>query len=286
MELKTPITVSLMHVNMRTETHGDESVDAYDLDFVLEGANADVLGLLDPELCGAFYFRAKKTEDEPDLPGVAQILPNLRFPKLGKVPWVDKLEGADLFIEYGTGRATSNISLPGGKSQTKTLENKEGGTALLAFQFSTSNMPDSVLDKLRKKLKQELTITLVQSETARQEAKAKQADLDIGGEVSGEPAALPAAPAPQRKPGAAERAAVDKVKGVDASSKPPHKEAKPKKTEPTVDKAKQPPKSTPAPAPVRTARGAAKTKRELAAGLRAAAATDAFAKAHGKGKKS
>lgn len=286
MELKTPTVVTLTNINVRTERHGDDDVDAYDLDFSIEGGNAEVLGLLDPELCDAFYFRAKTTDDEPDLPGVDKILPNLRFPKLGPLPWGDKVEGADLLIEYGTGRQASNISLSGGKSQTKKVELKEGGTTVLGLQFQTSNMPDGVLDKLRKKLKQELTVTIVQSETARQEAKAKQAELDIGGDVSSEPAAPPAAPAPQRKPGPAERAAVDRIKGVDASTKKPHKEAKPKKATPAVDKAKLPLKSTPVPAPVRTTRGATKTKRELAAGLRAAAATDAFAKAHGKGKKS
>lgn len=201
MELKTPTTVTLKHVNMRNEKHGNDDIDAHDLDFALEGPNFDVLGLLDSNLCESIYFRSKETEDQTEVEGTEQIRPNLKFPKLGALSWVDKLEGADLLIEYGTGRQASNISLTGGKSQTKKVEAKEGGTTVLTFQFSTSNMPDGVLDKLRKKLNQEVTITLVQSETARQEAKDRQAELDIGGDVSGEPAAPPAAPRqPLRRP--------------------------------------------------------------------------------------
>lgn len=167
MELKTPTVVTLDHLNVRHELHGKERKDAYDIDMSIEGANHVILGMLAPGLCEALYFNSKATEDKPNLPGVEQVLQDLRFPGLGLLTWVDKIEGADFWMEYGTARKESNIELPGGKFQTKKVENKAGGTSVLSVQFSTSNMPDGVLDKLRKKLKQKITVTVIQSEEAR-----------------------------------------------------------------------------------------------------------------------
>lgn len=161
-QLIKPTTVTLLHVNMRTEKHGTDDIDAYDFDFVLERANSEALALLHADLCESVYYRAEATEDQADIPTVEKTRPNLRFPKMAPIVWVDEAEGVDLSIEYGLGDELSNIKLEAGKSSTKKAECKEGGTSLVYFRFSTSHMQDGVMDKLRKKLKQELTITLVQ----------------------------------------------------------------------------------------------------------------------------
>lgn len=160
-QLINQTTVELLHINMRTERHGQADVDAYDFDFCIERQNSEVLALLDDRLCPSLYFRAKATDDEPDLPDVEKIFPNLLFPKMTSYDWKDEAEGVDLAIVYGLGDDKSNMLFEDGKCATKRFETKEGGTVLLYFRYSTSAMPDGALDKLRRKLKQELSITMV-----------------------------------------------------------------------------------------------------------------------------
>jgi hypothetical protein len=170
-QLIQPTTVKLMHINVRTEKHGPNDVDAFDLDFAIEGENRRVLGLLHDDLCGAFYFNAEADEGQEALEGVDHALPNLRFPKLSaRLPWDSEATGVDLKVIYGLGDDVSNIELEGGKASAKAAEVKEGGTALVFFRYSASGYPDGVLDKLRKKLKQEVTITLVRPEKLREDA--------------------------------------------------------------------------------------------------------------------
>lgn len=67
-------------VKMRTEKHGDDSVDAYDV--ILAGAFANaVLVKLDPDLRPHLY--AQEQEDLVD----GQTFNTLRFPKLGHFDW-------------------------------------------------------------------------------------------------------------------------------------------------------------------------------------------------------
>ena len=54
-QLKTETTVRLMHINVRTEKHGPNDVDAMDVEFAMEGQNTKVLALLHPALCEALY---------------------------------------------------------------------------------------------------------------------------------------------------------------------------------------------------------------------------------------
>lgn len=170
-QLLTPTTVKLMHINVRTEKHGPTDIDACDLDFVLSGENARVLAMLHPDLCEALYFNAEAEAGQDVIDGVPQHLPNLRFPKLADaLAWSDEATGVDLTVIYGLGDEVSNIKLEAGKAATKRFEPEEGGTVSLAFRFAVAGYPDGVIDKLRKKLKQEVTITMVRPEKLRDDA--------------------------------------------------------------------------------------------------------------------
>lgn len=170
-QLKTMTGVLLTHINVRTERHGNDDVDAYDLDFVLHGQNSAILSLLDKRLCASLYYCHEVREDQPELPDVEVIMPDLLFPLMGeKHAWPDSMTGVDLVVDYGLGDELSNIKFEDGKAMTRHFEAKEGGTVLLHMRYQTSSMPDGALDKLRKKLKQTIAITLVQPERLRQEA--------------------------------------------------------------------------------------------------------------------
>lgn len=189
-QLIQPTTVKLMHINVRTEKHGPSDVDAVDLDMHIVGENRAVLGLLHPDLCGALYHCAAGEQGQETLEGLPDTLPNLRFGKLGDaLPWSDEATGVDLTVIYGLGDEISNIKLEDGKASTKRIEPQEGGSCTVAFKFSVAGYPDGVIDKLRKKLKQEISITMVRPEKLRQDAidgtkghpaLSGQSDLDIG----------------------------------------------------------------------------------------------------------
>lgn len=170
-QLLTPATVKLMHINVRTEKHGPADVDACDLDFVISGENQKVLALLHPKLCAALYFNAEAEAGQEHFETVPEHLPDLRFAKLSEaLPWSDEATGVDLTVIYGLGDDASNIKLEGGKSATKRFEVEQGGTASVAFRYSVAGYPDGVIDKLRKKLKQEVSITMVRPEKLRDDA--------------------------------------------------------------------------------------------------------------------
>lgn len=78
-------------VKMRTEKHGDDSVDAYDVILVGAFANA-VLVKLDPDLRPHLY--AQEQEDLVD----GQTFNTLRFPKLGHFDWALEMTRMELTL--------------------------------------------------------------------------------------------------------------------------------------------------------------------------------------------
>jgi hypothetical protein len=81
----------LVKVKMRTEKHGDENVDAYDV--ILSGAFANaVLLKLDPDLRPHLY--AQERGDLVD----GQTFNTLRFPKLGHFDWALEMTCMELTI--------------------------------------------------------------------------------------------------------------------------------------------------------------------------------------------
>jgi hypothetical protein len=169
-QLIEPTTVTLQHVNLRSERHGKkERVRAIDLKVMLEGGN-NLLALLHADLKSRFYYRDKETDDQQDIAGVEQILPNLFFKNMGELPWVLEMSGVDVSIVYGTGDARSNFDLVESKVKDFFVKMKEGGTVQIRWRISTSHVPDGALDKLSKQLDGPLEMTLVRNEKLIQQA--------------------------------------------------------------------------------------------------------------------
>ena len=163
--------VSLAHINVRTEKHGPADIDAVDLDLHMTGENRKMLGLLHPGLCDALYHCADDDAGQATIDGVQNSVPDLRFPKLpDSIGWSDEATGVDLTFIYGLGDDRSNIKLEDGKASVKRFEVEQGGSVTIVFRYSVAGYPDGVIDKLRKKLKQEVTITMVRPERLRQDA--------------------------------------------------------------------------------------------------------------------
>lgn len=164
-QLQTPRHVRLKHINLRTEKHGKNDVDAVDLDFVIEGTNEDVLSLLSDDLCDALYYDPDASGQE-QIEGVKRATSKLRFPRIGAMPWSSQGSGMDLTISWGIDEEEP-IEFFDGKASTKAFMANEGGTVMLGFRYSNAAIPDGALDKLRKKQKQMVEVTMVQQERMR-----------------------------------------------------------------------------------------------------------------------
>jgi len=158
----TPVTV--MHVNLRDELHGDESVPAIDLKLSKEMSNA-VLDSFKPGLRKLLYFKSK-TPREP-AQGALELeepndLPDLRFPELGVIKWKADQEGCTLTLDYGLG-GKSNVRLTDCKANEWRLECKEGGTVKVTWRVQRVQPDKRAVGELSGMLKHEVQAMLTAS---------------------------------------------------------------------------------------------------------------------------
>ena len=146
-ELTNVTEATLTHVNLRKEFHGEEKVQAIDLNFTKEGPN-DLLDLIDPALRQALYFNRAAKDGQEDLPEVLQILPDLRLPRLNgqkhKYGGNDKYKGYTFELDYGLGDDESNIVFMDAAAGKFVIETKDGGTVVIGWQVSYAG--DSLTD--------------------------------------------------------------------------------------------------------------------------------------------
>ncbi|MES3041831.1 MAG: hypothetical protein V4730_11870 [Pseudomonadota bacterium] len=153
-ELTEVTECTLTHVNLRKEFHGDEKVQAIDLNFSIEGSN-DLLDLVDPALREMHYFNRAEVVGQETLPGTIRILPDLRAPKLNgqkfKYGGNDKYKGYGFEKDFGLGaEAGSNLFFTDASAGKFSYETKEGGTVKLEFQVSYSGdaLTDDAMTRL------------------------------------------------------------------------------------------------------------------------------------------
>lgn len=126
----------LIHKNDRTETHGDESVPAFDLDFEFTTSN-DFLTLLHPELKAMFF----KRPEVPDLADTDEHMPLLRFPMFGAQKIDRDWVNCTLTIVRGISEG-SNIVIDDAKIKKVRFMCNEGGTVVWTFQAQFNPDPD------------------------------------------------------------------------------------------------------------------------------------------------
>lgn len=189
---------------------------------------------------GYFFEAAKQPPKQGQLEGVpaASETPNLtEFGlKVKRLEWEHEMTGYTFVIVLGTARKESNITITDCILSGWRLMPKEGGTVVARFNLESGDVSEATFGRLAKLKGRDMEITLAPPVINQQDLELQKKRDEIP-------------PAPARKPGAAEKAAVAKVKGSAALPKPtPHKGAEVK----------------------RTARGAAKTKEALEKGAAAA----------------
>lgn len=159
--------VKLCSVNFRKEIHGDEHVQAVDLTMSVDVPNT-ALDVIQPGLREALYWNAEAANGQSNLDGVAETLPNLRFPHLNDGKFSigskkNKLAGYDLTIEYGLGDEQSNMAFDCCKVVKRVIEAKEGGTIHLTWQvqYSGDRLDQETCGKLALLEQDLIAITLI-----------------------------------------------------------------------------------------------------------------------------
>lgn len=197
---------------------------------------ASMMGHFASRMPGIFFEAPKVPPKQAQLDGVepASETPNLtEFGlKVKCLTWEHEMTGYTLVIVLGTARKESNITIGDGTLSGWKLYPKEGGTVIARYFAESADVSAETFGRLAKLKSRDIEITLAPPVITQQDLVRQQEREQIP-------------PAPARKPGAAEKAAVAKVKGAGALPKPtPHKGTEVK----------------------RTARGAAKTKEALEKG--------------------
>jgi len=136
-ELNTKTRLKLVKTTPRKEHHGDSLVQAISLRLRMECSN-EVLAKLHPNLRDVLFYRAPTTDAQADVPGVEQILPNLRAPII-KEPLKLELSwtGYTVLFDYGLGEE-SDFDLTGCTLDKFTADGREGGTAIIEWTVSTN----------------------------------------------------------------------------------------------------------------------------------------------------
>lgn len=161
--LPHPTVVTVEHINIRDEHHGDETALAIDLKLSLE-ANNDVLEQFEPGMVGSFYRKgtapaARAGQAALDLEK-APDLNELRFPNLDTQKWHEDLEDRIVTLDYGITGASKPLTLQPCKVNEFRMEMKQGGTVRVTFRVQHSEPDEGTLGKVGSLLKRQVRATI------------------------------------------------------------------------------------------------------------------------------
>lgn len=165
--------VTLVHINVRTEQHGDKPTGAVDLKFRFTGSNG-FLAEYHQALRSVFY-KAEEHPEQGDIPGIdVDALTVRRFGDLIETISIKQpLKGADVVIGFGLGGA-SDINLETVDVVGHKVWFMEGGSC--CYEFTVKGTPTSdQVKKLFDVLGGEVDLTIIP-------AAEKQGSLGLGDE--------------------------------------------------------------------------------------------------------
>lgn len=155
----------LVHLNLRSETHGEEFANAIDLKFEFDSAN-NLLSKLHPELRDTYYVHDKQADIEAD------FKPNLRFPLLNPdIAW--ELEIPRTLLRLHGETPDADVVLGGGKTNTFRLTMKGGGTVHWKFRVQFSKPSPQEIAALSSLLQKTVPVSL----ECRDQEDEKEGDL-------------------------------------------------------------------------------------------------------------
>jgi hypothetical protein len=140
-------SAKLVHVNIRGEFHGNETVPQADMRFEVALPNR-ILDAFDPSLRTCLYMPAPPAHPGarlPELPGIAPVseTPALRFPDLVMpLRWAEEAGGYTLVVVPMVHGAEPPLTLPAVKLGAVRLDCLDGGTVGVDFRVQTTAAPD------------------------------------------------------------------------------------------------------------------------------------------------
>jgi hypothetical protein len=147
--------VKILHLNVRSELHGDEEKTAVDIKLGFDVPNS-ALDSLGDGLRDALY----EAPDDPDLLGPdAEHLTHVRYPQLGTLKWSGEFASVGLHLHLGNGRGKGDLKFAETKFGRLTVTAKEGGTCACMARAQVLPTPDETA-KLVGLLKHEVPATI------------------------------------------------------------------------------------------------------------------------------
>lgn len=145
----------ITHINVGTEKHGDQDVNAMDIDMRWT-TNNGALAMFSPTLKSSLFEKEDKLQQEinPD-PEHMTVVKN---PKMGPIKWDETYENARVVVHIGaSGKADAVFS--DAKVRKFVIEPKQGGTCVFSYQVRCHPSTGDI-EKIAGKLNQEVFVTL------------------------------------------------------------------------------------------------------------------------------
>ncbi|CAB3681302.1 hypothetical protein R8871_02524 [Paraburkholderia graminis C4D1M] len=149
--------VKILHLNVRSELHGDEEKTAVDIKIGFDVPN-HYLDSLGDGLRAALY--AAPEDRNMPVPGTDQDhLTHVRYPQLGTQKWAGEFASVGLHLHLGNGRGKGDLVFSETKFGKLTFAAKEGGTCACVARAQVLPTPDETA-KLVGLLKHEVPATV------------------------------------------------------------------------------------------------------------------------------
>ena len=129
-------SVQFVHMNTRTEKHGDDDVLAVDLDMMISTSN-EALAMLHPTLRWSLYDKPDVANSDLADQAAAELPVRLRYPKLDTLKWALELMNMRVVFHYGID-GKSDIVLEDCKVNKFKIECHDGGTIDLAWRVQAN----------------------------------------------------------------------------------------------------------------------------------------------------
>jgi hypothetical protein len=166
--------VKILHLNVRSEMHGDEEKTAIDIRLGFDVPNT-YLETLGPGLRDALYDEP----GDPDLLGKDdEHRTHVRYPQLGTLKWAGEYASVGLHLHLGNGRGKGDMLFVESKFGRLTVTPKEGGTCACVARAQVLPTPEETA-KLVSLLRHQVPAT-VDMTNAVSAGKDKDDDEDAG----------------------------------------------------------------------------------------------------------
>lgn len=159
-------SAKLVHVNIRGEFHGNETIPQADLRFEVALPN-DILDAFDEDLKACLYMRMPAAHPDaklPELPGVTPVstVPTLRFPNLSMpLRWDEEANGYTLVVSPMVHGSAPPLVLPSVRVGSVRLDCLDGGSVRVDFRIATTDAPDvDTIAELARYVQRTVTVEL------------------------------------------------------------------------------------------------------------------------------